>query len=93
MRMKKSLLLLAVTVIFIIGASHLVTKKISSRSEDGGSHLNQGQTESETIPPIDDETFLDTSDLIRVALHTTGFSSLYHSSVTIVSDTDYEVKV
>ena len=93
MRMKKSLLLLAVTVIFIIGASHLVTKKISSRSEDGGSQINQGQTESETIPPIDDETFLDTSDSIRVALHTTGFRSLYHSAVTIVSDTDYEVQI
>ena len=91
MRIKKSLLLLAFTIIFIIGGSYLVTKKISDRTAGGQNDLSQPGTEMETIPPIDDETFLDTSDSIRVALHTTGFSSLFHTTVSISCDTDYEI--
>lgn len=93
MKMKKSILLLAFAILCIIAGSHFVSNKLSSREGEGTEPNTsiQPEADSSAIPPIDDETFIDTSDTIRVALHTTGFASLYHSQVKVSCDVPYEV--
>lgn len=93
MKIKKTLLLLGVTILMIIIGSHWVSKKVANR-EQGSQQINNKKSEeltTESIPPIDDKDFVDTSDTIRVALHTTGFASLVHSEVKVTCSTNYTI--
>ena len=100
MRMKKTILLLAITILSIIAGSHWVSKKVSGRTqEENGMSSNikkeevvKEESTTETVP-LDDETFVDTSDRIRVALHTTNFTSLLHNKVEISCDTNYVITI
>ena len=91
MKLKKTLLLLGVTILIIIIGSHWVSKKVSNRDKEI-KQVDRKKSEeltTETIPPLDDENFIDTSDTIRVALHTTGFETLLHSEVRVTCNTKY----
>lgn len=92
MEVKKSMLLLSLAILCIIIGSHLVSNKVSQRNKDKETkYPNTNKEETATTIPIDDETFVDTSDTIRVALHTSQFLSLYHNKVSISCNTPYQV--
>lgn len=89
MKVKKTVLLLAVTILVIIIGSHWVSNRVSDREEEKIGNKKIEEASTEEIPPIDDEEFVDTSDTIRVALYTTGFASLIHNKIDLTCDTNY----
>lgn len=92
MRIKTTTLLLAILLLIMIIGNHIFLKepdKKNKRTEEKDAAEIQKKEEY----PLEDKEFIDTSDTITVALHTTNFKSLYHKKIELYSDVPYVVEI
>lgn len=92
MRIKRITLLLAILLLLMIVGNHIFSKQLQKETEKK-EEKNEIKIEKTEEYPLEDKEFIDTSDTIKVALHTTGFQSLYHKKVTLYCDTSYVVEI
>lgn len=92
MRIKKVTLVLAVLLLCMIVGNHIFLKETHKKNEQK-EEKNTTEIKKEEDYPLEDKKFVDTSDNIRVAIHTTNFQSLYHKNITLYCDTPYIVEI
>lgn len=92
MRIKKITLLLSILLLFMIIGNHIFFREYHKKNEVK-EEKNTTEIDKQEPYPLEDENFIDTSDTIKVALHTTNFKSLYHKKITLYCDTPYVVEI